>query len=197
MAMRCDTQTVTDPSHDPDALPVEPAPATNPLVGLLSWCGLALAILASLEVVAIVAQGVAIKQANLGPLYRLGYAFLTNLDAVPLGLILVVAVVLVVLPKVAGQVTDEAQDRQAAFTLGLVGAFALLIVIGSILAVASRIRVDHLRHAAVTSLTWRVLISYLIRNLGTALVALVAAGLALRSRFERPTPIAEAVTPSP
>lgn len=191
---------MTEPVQDPpDAPPAEQRQATNPLVGLLGWCGLALAILAALEVVAIVAQGVAIKQANLGSIYRLGYAFLTNLDAVPLGLILLVAVVLVVLPKLAGRPTDEAQDKQAAFTLGLVGAFSLLIVIGAILAVASRIRVDHLRHAAVTSLTWRVLISYLIRNLGTALIALLAAVISLRARFERPVPTAsaEAVTPSP
>ena len=186
-----------EPVQDPpDAPPAEQRQATNPLVGLLGWCGLALAILAALEVVAIVAQGVAIRQANLGSLYRLGYAFLTNLDAVPLGLILLVAVVLVVLPKVAGQPTNEAQDRQAAFTLGLAASFALLIVIGSALGVAARIRVDHLRSAAVTSLTWRVLISYLIRNLGTALIALIAASIALRSRFERP-PAAVTVTPSP
>lgn len=192
---------MTEPSEDhPDAPPTEPKPAASPLVGLVSWCGVALAVLAALEVVAIVAQGVAIKQANLGSLYRLGYAFLTNLDTVPLGLMLLVAVVLVVLPKLAGRPTDDAHDRQAAFTLGLAGSFALLIVIGAILGVAARIRVDHLRSAAVTSLTWRVLISYLIRNLGTALVALVAAGLALRTRFDRPAPSApspEAVTPSP
>jgi len=190
---------VTEPIEDhPDTAPSTAVkPATSPLVGLVSWCGLALAVLAALEVVAIVAQGVAIKQANLGPLYKLGYAFLTNLDAVPLGLILLVAIVLVVLPKLAGQPTDDAHDRQAAFTLGLAGSFAALIVIGSILGVTARIRVDHLRSAAVTSLTWRVLISYLIRNMGTALVALVAASLALRSRFDRPAPVAETVTPSP
>ena len=188
---------VTSPMAGEDGAETpEPEPETHPLVGLLSWCGLALTVLAALEVVAIVAQGVAIRQANLGSLYRLGYAFLTNLDAVPLGLILVVAVVLVVLPKLAGQPTNEAQDRQAAFTLGLAASFALLIVIGSILGVAARIRVDHLRSAAVTSLTWRVLISYLIRNLGTALIALLAASIALRTRFERPA-AAETVTPSP
>jgi len=191
---------VTEPIEDhPDTPSTEPKPTTSPLVGLVSWCGLALAILAALEVVAIVAQGVAIKQANLGSLYKLGYAFLTNLDAVPLGLILLVAVVLVVLPKLAGQPTDDAHDRQAAFTLGLAASFALLIVIGAILGVTARIRVDHLRSAAVTSLTWRVLISYLIRNMGTALVAFVAAGIALRTRFDRPaeTPVPGTVTPSP
>ena len=189
---------VTEPiENHSDAAPTEPTTATSPLVGLVSWCGLALAVLAALEVVAIVAQGVAIKQANLGSLYRLGYAFLTNLDTVPLGLILLVAVVLVVLPKLAGQPTDDAHDRQAAFALGLAGSFALLIVIGSILGVTARIRVDHLRSAAVTSLTWRVLISYLIRNMGTALLALVAAGIGLRTRFDRPDPVAETVTPSP
>lgn len=189
---------VTEPiENHSDAAPTEPTTATSPLVGLVSWCGLALAVVAALEVVAIVAQGVAIKQANLGSLYRLGYAFLTNLDTVPLGLILLVAIVLVVLPKLAGQPTDDAHDRQAAFALGLAGSFALLIVIGSILGVTARIRVDHLRSAAVTSLTWRVLISYLIRNMGTALLALVAAGIGLRTRFDRPDPVAETVTPSP
>jgi hypothetical protein len=173
--------------------------APHPLVALLAWCGLALAVMATLEVVAIVAQGVAIHQARLGPVYRLGYAFLTNLDTVPLGLILLLAVVLVVLPVVAGRATDEALDRQAAFTLGLVASFSLLIAVGSILAVAARVRVDHLRSVAVTSLTWRVLISYLIRNLGTALISLLAAVVALRTRFGRtiaPGP-AETVTPSP
>jgi hypothetical protein len=167
------------------------------LVGLLSWCGLALAALAALEVVAIVAQGVAIRQANLGAIYRLGYAFLTNLDAVPLGLILLVAVVLVVLPVVTHQPTNEAQDRQAAFTLGLVASFSLLIVLGAALAVAARVRVDHLRSAAVTSLTWRVLISYLIRNMGTSLVALLASVVALRTRFAPAAGSSETVSPSP
>jgi hypothetical protein len=102
-----------------------------------------------------------------------------------------------------GQPTDEAHDRQAALTLGLAGSYALPIVIGDIFGVPARIRVDHLRSAAVTSLTRGVLISYLIRNLGTALVALVAAGIALRTRFERPpgpagaAPEHETVTPAP
>ena len=191
------------PDHG-ETIGVAAAAPANPIVALLGWCGLALAVLATLEVVAIVAQGVAIRQASLGPIYRLGYAFLTNLDAVPLGLILIGAVVLVLLPVLTGHATTEGQDRQAAFTLGLAASFSLLIVVGAILAVAARVRVDHIRGAAVTSLTWRVLISYLIRNLGTALIALVAALVALRTRFGPPPArsdpdagSAETVAPSP
>jgi hypothetical protein len=180
----------------PTAPPALPAP---PLwVGLVTWVALALVALVALQVVGIVAQAMALKAAGLTFSDRLGYSFLQNLDQAPLGFELLVAVLLALAPTVAGQRTTTGQDRAAQIVLVAVAGLALLIMIGGIIGVPARIHIIHLGQAPnnkVTDVVRRVLFTFVMRNVGTAAIALVASLAAVRIRFTpRQRPIA---TPAP
>ena len=180
---------MTDVDPEPQATPPvqPPVPAWVPL---LTGTGLALAVVSALAFVGIIAQGFAVQQ-RLNVFDKLGVAFLQNLDDTPFGVMLILTVLLVSLPVIVNAVTDMRDDRRAQLTLVLVVAVAALVAVGAVAGVVTRLRLDDARGQAVTSATRRALATFLVRNLGTALVALGAALGALRLRSPR------SVTPPP
>ncbi len=172
------------------------APAAPLWVGLFTWIAVALVALVALQLVGIIFQAAALKANGLTFSDKLGYAFLQNLDQAPLGFELLVAVILAMAPVVARQRTTENQDRAAQFVLVAVAALALLIAIGGIIGVPARFHIIHLTpNAKVTSVVRRVLFTFVVRNVGTALLALAAAVGAVRARFA--PRIAAAAAPAP
>jgi hypothetical protein len=164
-------------------------------VGLVTWVAVALVALIALEVIGIVLQGNALKASGLTYSDKLGYAFLQNLDQAPLGFELLVAVLLALLPVIMRSRTTPGQDKAAQFVLVAVAGLALLITIGGIIGVPARIHIIHLSPAPnnkVTQVVSRVLITFVIRNVGMSILALVAALAAVRVRF---TPRRVAVAP--
>jgi hypothetical protein len=167
-------------------------------VGLVTWVSLALLALVALQVVGIVGQALALKAPGLTFSDRLGYSFLQNLDQAPLGFELLLAVLLVLTPTIARQVTTPGQDRAAQIVLVGVAGLALLIAIGEIIGLPARVHIIHLGtppNNKVSGVVQRVLFTSVIRNAGTAALALVAALAAVRVRF---TPRRAAIaTPAP
>lgn len=152
--------------------------------------GLALALVALLSIVGVIAQGFAVEQ-DTGVFYKLGIAFLRNLDATPVGLMALVALLLVAAPAVAGTPATSRQNRQAAIAIGVASFVCLVVIFGSVLGVVTRLHFDQGPGQAITTATRRVLATFVVRSMGPALVAFgVAIGL-LPVRFPRP------VTPTP
>ena len=180
-----------EPQPEP-APPVAPATLTPAWVPILGGTALALAIVAALAFLGIVAQGFAVQQ-RLNTFDKLGVAFLQNLDDTPLGVMLVLAVVLVMLPVVVDAVRDARDDRRAQLTLAIVAVVAALVAVAAVAGVLTRLRLDDARGQEVTSATRRALATFVVRNLGTALVALGACLGAMRLRQGSP----RSVTPPP
>ena len=166
----------------PETVSAEPPP---PLwVGLVTWVAVALVALVALQVIGILFQAGALKATGLTYSDKLGYAFLQNLDQAPLGLELLAAVVLVLLPVIVRQRTTERQDRAAMIVLVVTAGLALLIALGGIIGVPARVHIIHLTpNQKVTSVVQRVLFTFVVRNVGTALLAGAAAIAAVRVRF--------------
>jgi hypothetical protein len=169
---------VTDSSVEIDAAP----PAW---VGLATGTGLGLAVVSALSFLGIVAQGLAVEQKT-SLLYKLGIAFLRNLDATPIGLMLIVALALVLAPAVTGEKPSRSQDRNATLTFGIVAIVAILVAVGAVLGVVTRLHFDTGPGQAITSVTRRVLATFLIRTMGPALVAFGGALTGVPVRFPRP-----------
>lgn len=177
----------TEPA--PETVTGEPPPPM--WVGLLTWVALALVALVALQVVGIVLQASSLNAARLTFSDKLGYSFLQNLDQAPLGLELLAAVVLVLLPVIVRQRTTETQDRVAMIVLVGTAALAALIAIGGIIGVPARLHILDIQNQEVTDVIQRVLFTFVIRNVGMAVLAGAAAIAAVRIRF---TP---RVAPSP
>jgi len=159
-------------------------------VGLVTSLGLALAVVVTAETLAAIAEGFALKKTEPQGLpgdifHRLGYA-LSRLDATTL-LFLVVAVVLVSLPVIVGRRTTDRQETSAAITLGLTVVLAVVIGVGSILAVRYNLHLYSASNRAVPSYVRIQLVLYLLGVLGTGAVALFAAltALGLRDKGDR------------
>jgi hypothetical protein len=153
--------------------------------GVSIGAGLALAAVAALSLVGVLAQGFAVSERT-GVAYKMGIAFLRNLDATPVGLMALVAVALVAAPSLAGVPVTERQRRQVAAAFATVLVVCLVVVFGSVLGVITRLHFDEDLDAA----TRRVLATFVIRSMGPAVVAFGAA-LAIVPRLPRP------VTPPP
>ena len=165
----------------PETVTGEPPP---PLwVGLVTWVAVALVALVALQVIGIIFQAGSLKATGLTYSDKLGYAFLQNLDQAPLGLELLAAVVLVLLPVIARQRTTGSQDRAAMIVLVGTAALGLLIAIGGIIGVPARLHIIDLQNQKVTSVVRRVLFTFVVRNVGTAVLAGAAAIAAVRVRF--------------
>jgi hypothetical protein len=163
-------------------------------VGIVTGAGLGLAVVSALALAGVLAQGFAVEQ-DTSTLYKLGIAFLRNLDATPIGLMLIVAVALVLAPAIAGATASRRQDRQATVTFGLVAIVAVLVTAGAVLGVVTRLHFDTGPGQQITTITRRVLATFLIRTMGPALVAFGAALAGMPVRFPRPVtaaPYAEA-----
>jgi hypothetical protein len=189
-----------------DILPATEAPDSagprEPLarwVGFVTSIGLALAVVVTAQVLAAIAEGMALKKTEPQGLpgdvfHRLGYAF-SNLRGENL-LFLVLAVVLVSLPVFIGKRTSDRQETAAAVTLGLVVVTAVVIGVGSILAVRYNLHLYSASKRPVPSFVRVQLVFYLLGALGTGAIALFAAlsALGLRDRgdgeADEPEPVA-------
>lgn len=156
-----------------------------------SWAGVAtgaalgLAVVSALALVGVLAQGFAVEQ-DAGLPYKMGIAFLRNLDATPIGLMALVVVALVAAPAAAGVAGDGRQHRQAAIALAIVLVVCLVVIFGTVLGVITRLHFDQGPGQAITSATRRVLATFVVRSMGPALVAFGAALAVLPVRFPRP-----------
>ena len=181
-------ETDPTPASEPAAVPT--GDPRHRWTALLTGTGLALAVVSALAFLGIVAQGFAVQQ-RLNVFDRLGVAFLQNLDDTPLGLMLIVATVIITLPVVVDAVRDARDDRRAQLALAVIVVVAALVAVAAVVGVVTRLRLDDARGQEVTSATRRALATFLVRNLGTALVALGACLPALRLRSP------SSVTPPP
>jgi hypothetical protein len=161
------------------------APAPPAWVAITTGAGLGLAAVSGLSLLGIVAQGLAVEQKT-SLLYKLGIAFLRNLDATPLGLMLIVALGLALAPTIAGATASRRQDRQATITFAIVAIVAIVVAAGAVLGVVTRLHFDTGPGQEITSVTRRVLATFLVRTMGPALVAFGAAVAGLPVRFPRP-----------
>ncbi|MEY2470330.1 MAG: hypothetical protein QOF21_3028 [Actinomycetota bacterium] len=168
-------------TNDPIAPTDTPAarPPVDPITRLLASVGIGLAALALAELVGTIVIGLAVKVDKMSFLARQGYGFLTQLEKSPVGIMLVVASIAaaVAVMRADREGTEEALGRYAAWLVIVAG---VLLGIGTILGVLARFRVADLVAAQpVDAITRRVLVIFVIRNFGTAVVAiLVAVGVA-------------------
>lgn len=167
--------------------PLEPADAT---ARLLAGTGLALAALAALELIGTITVGLAVHVSRLNFTSRQGYAFLTQLEKSPVGLVLVVAALVAALAALRTR-SDARTAQLATIALWVVIGCAALLGIATILAVLARFRVGEIDpRQQVDPIMRRVLVVFVIRNFGAAVVALlVAVGAIFRPRA-RPTGVA-------
>ena len=178
------------PAEIPDAqtrvvVAAEPVDATS---RLLAGTGLALAVLALLELLGTTTVGLAVKSARLSAVSRQGYAFLTQLEKSPVGLVLVVAALAAAVAGLRRIDGRTAQLTKAALWTIVVA--SVILGIGTILAVLARFRVaDIAANQRVDSLTRRILVVFVIRNFGAAVVALLIAVGALFSPRPRSTDV--------
>lgn len=167
-----------------------PGPTQPTWMGAAGGTGLALIAVAGLTFLGVVAQGFAVEQ-DTSIWYRLGIAFLRNLDASPIGIMLIVGVALVAVPILAGRNELPRPERQTSIALGLAAAIAVLVALGAVLGVVTRLHFDTGPGQAITTVTRRVLATFIVRNLGPALVAFGATLAVVRLRSPR------SVTPAP
>jgi hypothetical protein len=130
-------------------------------------------------------QGLAVERFEGDFLHKIGVALLSNVGSAN-GLMLLVAAVLAGLPSVLGAGRSEVHERRIAITFLLVSVLAVLLIVGTPLAVRARVHVLDISRQSVDALARRVLATYVAGTLGTALVALTAAlGLSRLNRLER------------
>jgi hypothetical protein len=162
--------------------------------GVSIAAGLALAAVAALSIAGVIAQGFAVSERT-GVGYKMGIAFLRNLDATPVGIMALLALVLVAAPGLTGAAVTDRQRSMVAATFAIVLVSCLVVVFGSVLGVITRLHFDKDIDAA----TRRVLATFVVRSMGPAVVAFGAA-LALVPRLPRPVtapPYAENDGPEP
>jgi hypothetical protein len=146
---------------------------------VLSWASLAIAVLALAEVIGMFTVGLAVNVKRMSFPIRQGYAFLTDLEKSPIGLALIAAAVLAAI-AVARRDDEESANVTRAALWVIVGVSAIL-GIATILAVLARFRVGEIApDQRVDSITRRVLVVFVIRNFGSAIVAIL---IALSSLF--------------
>jgi hypothetical protein len=162
-------------------------------VAFIMSIGLALTVVITAQVLAAIAEGMALKRTEPQGLpvdvwHRIGYAF-SSLGGTAL-LFLVVAVVLVTLPVILDATTTDRQETVAAVVLGLAVVMAVVIGVGSILTVRYNLHLYSAAKRPVPSFVRIQLVFFLLGALGTAAVALFGAltALGMRDRKPRPAP---------
>jgi hypothetical protein len=183
------------PAAAPPAAATPAAMAAGPppprWVVFLSSIGLGLTAVITVQVLAAIAEAVSMKRTDPTGVrsdlfHHLGYAF-QGLGGTSL-LFLVVAVVLVTLPVVLEARMSERHDTIAAVALGLSVVMAVIIGIGSILAVRYTLHLYSAAHRSVPSYARIQLVFFLLGALGTAAIALFGALSALGMRDNRAGP---------
>lgn len=156
-------------------------------VGMVTTAGLALAVVTALDLIGMIAQGVAVDTDKLSVLYKIGLAFAQQLTKGGLGgVALIVALLLVCLPSIGGRTTTDRHDRAAALAIGVVTAFAVVLMVGAVLGVGAQLRVLDLSSQDLDSRMQRELATFVIRHVGTGAIALLMGLAALRVRFAPP-----------
>lgn len=142
---------------------------------LLSGVALALAALGLLELIGTITIGLAVKTSRLNLLYRQGYAFLTQLEKSPVGLMLLVAAVAAAVAMLRTR-GDRRSVQLSTIALWFVIVSAVVLGVGTVLAVLARFRVAELPGGQeVDPVLRRILVVFVIRNFGTAVTALLVA----------------------
>lgn len=174
--------------QDADITGAPPLPSVPTWVGAASAAGLGLVAVQALVILGTISQGLAVERFEGDLFHKIGVAVLSNVGSAN-GLMLVVAAVLAALPSLLGAPQQEIHLRRQALTFGLGAALAVLLVIGTPIAVRARIFVLDAGGQSVDALARRVLATYVAGTLGTALVGLGAClGLSRYSRTVTPRP---------
>ncbi len=187
---RCNTLAV-DEAPETVETTVEPTSVVvveaDPVNRVLTWAAAAVALLGIAELVGTMGVGLAVNVKKMNFPTRQGYAFLTNLEKSPIGIALIVAAVFGALALARARAGDQTQLTTVALWVVVVS--SLILGVGTILAVMARFRVAQLvATQPVDSLTRRVLVVFVIRNFGSAVVAaLIAVGAIFRPT---PAPVA-------
>jgi len=167
------------------AVETAPTPAAPAWVGLVTWAALAIVVLVALQIAGFIGQAVALgsqaKTLNFSD--RLGYSFLQNLDQAPIGFEMFIAVLLTLAPAIARRPTSRQHDRIAQYVLVATVGLSLVTIIGGVIGVPARVHILHLSKQPVTGVIKWVLITFVIRNVLTAVLALVVALGAVTARF--------------
>lgn len=163
----------------------EPAPEvptierTDGLSRVLATTALGLAVLSFVEIGGTIAVGLSVTTDRLSFVHRQGYAFLTQLEKSPVALMLVVAAVFAAITAVRAE-TDSRTAQMTRIALWVIGIGAVLVGLGAVLAVLARFRVAELTTAQpIDSITRRVLFTFIVRNFGCAVLALLISTSAL------------------
>jgi hypothetical protein len=154
---------------------------------LISTVGMAMIGVVIVQVLASIVQGLTIRAGErLGQglqddvLHRLGYPF-ENLGSTAL-LFLVVGIVLLSLPSALGEYIADRQDATVGLALKVAIAMAVIIAIGSVLAVRATLHNYSANNVAVPTSVRVQFTTFLLGSLGAAAVALYAAIAALGQR---------------
>jgi hypothetical protein len=175
-----------DPADASETTPTPAGPRPPAWVGFVTWSALAIVVLVALQLLGVFLQGAALKDTGLDLQYRIGFAFLDNLDKGPLGFELVLAILLAMAPVIVREPTTHRHDVVAQVVLAASAGLALLVIIGGVLGVPTRIHLVHIDREGsntVTPVLQRVLMTFVVRNVGPALLALVAAVGGVTTRF--------------
>lgn len=154
--------------------------------GLLSTLGVALVAVVAAQVVASILQGLALPEqldansVRTDLLHRLGFPF-GNLGPVT-ALLLVAGLVLMSLPRLLGLATSGLQERMISVMLLVAVVLAVLIALGSLLAVRNSLHEYTARGASPPSYVRIGFASFLLGTLGTAAVALFGSLAAINAR---------------
>ncbi len=173
-----------DPASEDSATPtLPPVEGIDAFSRLFASTALGLAALGLIEVAGTITIGLAVTTERLNFLHRQGYAFLTSLEKSPITLLLVVAAVCAALTILRPQ-TDSKTLRLARLALWATVAASSFVGVGAILAVLARFRVAELASSQpIDSITRRVLFTFVVRNFGAAVLALmIAFGVLFRPR---------------
>jgi hypothetical protein len=157
-------------------------------VGAVTGAALGLVAVQALILLGTLAQAMAVERFQGDSLHKIGIALLSNVGSAN-GLTLLVAAVVAALPAILGAPMAVMHRRRLALVFGVGAVLAVILVLGTPLAVRARIHVLDAGGQTVDSLARRVLATYVAGTLGTALVALGAClGLSRYSKNVTPRP---------
>jgi hypothetical protein len=172
-----------DVEDDYDDVEGEP---TSRWVSLLATIGTALVAIVSVQVIASVVEGLVLKRGQrVGDIpedlfHRLGYPF-GGLGATAL-VFLVVGVVLLAMPSVLDEYLSPSQDRVVSFALIVAVVMAVIVAIGSLLAVRANLHEYSAKGVAVPGYVRVQFTNFLLGSLGAAALALFAAVATMNER---------------